>query len=59
MGNQTYQKRQKELARIQKQREKAARRIERKSERIKGGPPLDSENCILVELALDRSVDRD
>jgi hypothetical protein len=44
MGNQTYMKRQKEMARQQKQREKAARRLQRKSEKTKGGPPLDTEN---------------
>jgi hypothetical protein len=44
MGNQTYMKRQKEMARQQKQREKAARRLQRKAEKTKGGPPLDTEN---------------
>ena len=43
MGNQTYQKRLKELARLQKQKDKAARRIQRKSEKVKGGPPLEED----------------
>jgi hypothetical protein len=43
MGNQTYQKRQKELARSQKKKDKAARRIQRKTEKVKGGPPLEED----------------
>ena len=43
MGNQTYQKRQKELARLQKQKDKALRRIQRKTEKVKGGPPLEND----------------
>jgi len=43
MGNQTYQKRQKELARSQKKKDKAARRMQRKTEKIKGGPPLEDD----------------
>jgi hypothetical protein len=43
MGNQTYQKRQKELARSQKKKDKAARRIQRKTEKVKGGPPLEDD----------------
>ena len=49
MGNQTYQKRQKELARQQKQRDKAARRQERKANKIKGGPPLEGADPITGE----------
>lgn len=37
-------KRQKELARQQKKRDKEARREQRKSEATKGGPPLAREN---------------
>jgi hypothetical protein len=44
MGNQTYMKRQKEIARQQKQRDKFARRLQRKAEKTKGGPPLETEN---------------
>jgi hypothetical protein len=44
MGNQTYIKRQKELARQQKQRDKFARRLQRKAEKTKGGPPLETQN---------------
>jgi hypothetical protein len=43
MGNQTYQKRQKELARLQKQKDKTVRRIQRKTEKVKGGPPLEDD----------------
>lgn len=43
MANQTYQKRQKELARLQKRKDKAARRIQRKAEKVKGGPPLEGD----------------
>jgi hypothetical protein len=43
MGNQTYQKRQKELARSQKKKDKFARRIQRKTEKVKGGPPLEDD----------------
>jgi hypothetical protein len=44
MGNQSYMKRQKELARQQKQRDKFARRLQRRAEKVKGGPPLETEN---------------
>jgi hypothetical protein len=50
MGNQTYQKRQKELARQQKQRDKAARRQERKANKIKGGPPLEGADPVTGEI---------
>ncbi len=40
-------KRQKEMARQQKQKDKAARRIQRKSEKIKGGPPLETYNPLM------------
>lgn len=43
MANQTYQKRLKELARLQKQKDKAARRVQRKAEKVKGGPPLEKD----------------
>jgi hypothetical protein len=43
MGNQTYQKRQKELARSQKKKDKFARQIQRKTEKVKGGPPLEDD----------------
>jgi len=49
MGNQTYMKRQKELARQQKQKEKAARRIQRKAEKTKGGPPLETYNPLMPD----------
>jgi hypothetical protein len=49
MGNQTYMKRQKELARQQKQKEKAARRVQRKAEKTKGGPPLETYNPLMPD----------
>jgi hypothetical protein len=52
MGNQTYKKRQKELARQQKQRDKAARRQERKANKIKGGPPLEGADPVNGEIRL-------
>jgi hypothetical protein len=52
MGNQTYKKRQKELARQQKQRDKAARRQERKANKIKGGPPLEGADPATGEIRL-------
>ncbi len=42
-------KRQKELARQQKQRDKAARRLQRKREKVKGGPPLEGEVADLAK----------
>jgi hypothetical protein len=47
MGNQTYMKRQKEMARQQKQKDKAARRVQRKAGKIKGGPPLETYNPLM------------
>lgn len=47
VGNQTYMKRQKELARQQKRKDKAARRLQRKAEKIKGGPPLETYNPLM------------
>ena len=46
MGNETYKKRQKTLARQQKQRDKAVRREQRKGEKKKGGPPLEGEDPV-------------
>ena len=40
-------KRQRELARQQKQREKAARRLQRKAEKTKDGPPLETYNPLM------------
>jgi hypothetical protein len=50
MAPQTYQKRQKELARLHKKQEKAARRLQRKAEKKKGGPPLETEDERLARL---------
>jgi hypothetical protein len=47
MGNETYLKRQKELARQQKQKEKTARRVQRKAAKTKGGPPLETYNPLM------------
>jgi hypothetical protein len=40
MGTETYQKRQKALARQQKQRDKLARRLQRRAEKSKSEAPL-------------------
>ena len=53
MGRETYKKRQKELARQQKQRDKAARREERKAEKKRGELTLEEENPVA---AGDRSA---
>ncbi|MCH8054710.1 MAG: hypothetical protein IH857_00960 [Deltaproteobacteria bacterium] len=44
MGNETFMKRQKELARQKKKMEKAARRMERKEEKEKNGPRPEGED---------------
>ena len=44
MGNETFKKRQKEVARREKQQKKAARRIERGSERADVGKRLQGED---------------
>jgi hypothetical protein len=36
----TFKKRQKELARMEKQRDKAARRVQRKAEKLSGDSPI-------------------
>jgi hypothetical protein len=50
MGNQTYMKRQKEMARRQKQIEKVARRQQRKAEKKRGGPPVEGEDPVTGEI---------
>ena len=50
MGNQTYMKRQKEMARQQKQRDKAARREQRKTEKKPGGPPIEGQDPVTGEI---------
>jgi hypothetical protein len=42
----TFQKRQKELARLEKQRDKAARRMQRKAEKASGGVPGENDDLI-------------
>jgi len=37
----TFKKRQKEIARMEKQRDKFAKRLQRKTEKAAGGPPVD------------------
>ena len=44
MGHETFMKRQKELARQEKQRKKAARRLERREEKARGGEPAGDED---------------
>jgi hypothetical protein len=56
MGNQTYQKRQKELARLQKQKDKTARRIQRKTEKVKGGPPLEDDPMTAGKATSERTL---
>jgi hypothetical protein len=56
MGNQTYQKRQKELARSQKKKDKFARRIQRKTEKVKGGPPLEDDPMTGDRMTSDPSM---
>ncbi len=47
----TFKKRQKELARMEKQRDKAAKRIQRKTMKLAGGlPDLDGESPDAVEM---------
>jgi hypothetical protein len=43
MGNETYKKRQKELARREKRQKKAARLLERKNEKVKPDSTLEEE----------------
>jgi hypothetical protein len=50
MGNQTYLKRQKEMARRQKQIDKIARRQQRKAEKKRGGPPVEGEDPVTGEI---------
>jgi len=52
MATQTYKKRQKEMARQQKQRDKAIRREQRKAEKKPGGPPLEGEDPVTGEFHL-------
>jgi len=44
MGHETFMKRKKELARQEKQRQKAARRLERRQEKSKGGQRPEGED---------------
>ncbi|MBI3058770.1 MAG: hypothetical protein HYY81_05610 [Deltaproteobacteria bacterium] len=44
MGNETFKKRQKEVARQEKRKKKAAQRMERRSERTDVGKPLPGED---------------
>lgn len=47
----TFKKRQKELARMEKQRDKAAKRMQRKTMKLAGGlPDLDGESPDAVEM---------
>jgi len=57
MAAQTYQKRQKELARLQKKRDKEARRLQRKAEKTKGGPPMETEEETLARLRNESELD--
>jgi len=45
----TFKKRQKEIARMEKQRDKAARRIQRKAEKLNGDSSTSDEESLLGE----------
>jgi hypothetical protein len=45
----TFKKRQKEIARMEKQRDKAARRIQRKAEKLSGDSSTSDEENLLGE----------
>jgi len=45
----TFKKRQKEIARMEKQRDKAARRIQRKAEKLSGDSSTSEEENLLGE----------
>ena len=51
MASETFKKRQKEMARKEKQRQKLVRRMERKNEKAQGGSSLDEQTQQLVQLA--------
>jgi hypothetical protein len=48
----TFKKRQKELARMEKQRDKAAKRMQRKAEKLSGGIPDDGTQELDEEAGL-------
>ena len=43
----TFKKRQKEIARMEKQRDKAARRIQRKADKLNGDPSTSEDDDLL------------
>lgn len=49
MASETFQKRQKEMARKEKQRRKFDRRMERKTEKVKPESNIEGENPMKVE----------
>ena len=51
MASETFKKRQKEMARKEKQRQKLVRRLERKTEKAQGGTSLEEETQQLIQLA--------
>jgi len=53
----TFKKRQKELARQEKQRDKAARRMQRKQDKISGVAPASGEDEILDDADADADAD--
>ena len=53
----TFNKRQKELARQQKQRDKAARKLQRKAEKAAGGTGLESAALLESEPGLESGLD--
>lgn len=51
MASETFKKRQKEMARKEKQQKKAARRLERKDEKARVGSTVEGENLNPAETA--------
>jgi hypothetical protein len=44
----TFKKRQKEIARMEKQRDKAARRVQRKAQKLSGDPTTEDDDLLLA-----------
>jgi len=57
MGTETFQKRQKENARKEKHKQKLARRLERKNEKVPGENSLDVD-ILELERAAEQSADK-
>jgi hypothetical protein len=54
----TFKKRQKEIARMEKQRDKAARRVQRKAQKLSGDPSTEDDDLLgLSGEPLGESID--